>query len=125
MVLGKAALFGPLQRTTPAAQHSRRRRLVRPTEPTKASHRSAGLGQGLVRVYRWQKPQIGSHILLLRCVHCSGRRRKGLINFGQPLLYVEGFGMSTLDEITKEKQRLGEALARVDAQREKLSRDQK
>ena len=29
--------------------------------------------------------------------------------------------MSTLDEITKEKQRLGEALARVDAQREKLS----
>src|SRR5262245_40316004 len=28
--------------------------------------------------------------------------------------------MSTLDEITKEKQRLGEALARVDAQREKL-----
>jgi hypothetical protein len=29
--------------------------------------------------------------------------------------------MSILDEITKEKQRLGEALARVDAQREKLS----
>ena len=29
--------------------------------------------------------------------------------------------MSTLDEITKEKQRIGEALARVDAQREKLS----
>ena len=29
--------------------------------------------------------------------------------------------MSTLDEIAKEKQRLGEALARVDAQREKLS----
>ena len=29
--------------------------------------------------------------------------------------------MPTLDEITKEKQRLGEALARVDAQREKLS----
>ena len=28
--------------------------------------------------------------------------------------------MSTLDEITKEKQRVGEALARVDAQREKL-----
>ena len=28
--------------------------------------------------------------------------------------------MSTLDEITKEKQRLSEALARVDAQREKL-----
>src|SRR5262249_42583148 len=29
--------------------------------------------------------------------------------------------MSTLDQITKEKQRIGEALARVDAQREKLS----
>jgi hypothetical protein len=29
--------------------------------------------------------------------------------------------MSTLDEITTEKQRLGEALARVDAQREKLT----
>ena len=29
--------------------------------------------------------------------------------------------MSTLDEITKEKQRVGEALARVDAQREKLT----
>ena len=29
--------------------------------------------------------------------------------------------MSTLDEITKEKQRIGEALARVDAQRQKLT----
>jgi hypothetical protein len=29
--------------------------------------------------------------------------------------------MSTFDEITKEKQRLGEALARVDTQREKLT----
>jgi hypothetical protein len=29
--------------------------------------------------------------------------------------------MSALDEITKEKQRIGEALARVDAQREKLT----
>jgi hypothetical protein len=29
--------------------------------------------------------------------------------------------MATLDEITKEKQRLGEALARIDAQREKLA----
>jgi hypothetical protein len=29
--------------------------------------------------------------------------------------------MSTLDEITKEKQRVGEALARVDAQRERLT----
>src|SRR5215831_3012261 len=31
------------------------------------------------------------------------------------------FRMSTLDEITKEKQRISEVLARVDAQREKLS----
>ena len=30
------------------------------------------------------------------------------------------YRMSTLDEITKEKQRVGEALARVDAQREQL-----
>jgi len=44
----------------------------------------------LARVYRWQIPQIGSHILLLHCVHCSGRRREGLINSGQPLLYFEG-----------------------------------
>jgi hypothetical protein len=29
--------------------------------------------------------------------------------------------MATLDEITKEKERVGEALARVDAQREKLT----
>ena len=29
--------------------------------------------------------------------------------------------MATLDEITKEKQRVSEALARVDAQREKLT----
>ena len=29
--------------------------------------------------------------------------------------------MSTLDEITKEKQRIGQALAQVDAQREKLT----
>ena len=29
--------------------------------------------------------------------------------------------MSTLDEITKEKQRIGEALARVDGQRERLA----
>jgi len=32
-----------------------------------------------------------------------------------------GNEVSTLDEISKEKQRLGEALARVDAQREKLT----
>jgi hypothetical protein len=31
------------------------------------------------------------------------------------------YGISTLDEITKEKQRIGEALARVDMQREKLA----
>src|SRR5580700_3739921 len=31
------------------------------------------------------------------------------------------YGMSALDEITKEKQRISEALARVDMQREKLA----
>jgi hypothetical protein len=30
--------------------------------------------------------------------------------------------MSTLDEITKEKQRVGEALARIDAQRQRARR---
>src|SRR2546423_1889133 len=44
-----------------------------------------------------------------------------LIIPGQPLLCLEGIRMSTLDEITKEKQRVSEALARVDAQREKLT----
>ena len=33
---------------------------------------------------------MGSHILLLHCVHCSGKRREGLINSGQPLLHFEG-----------------------------------
>ena len=37
------------------------------------------------------------------------------------LFSVGGNEVSTLDEITKEKQRLGEALARVDAQRAKLT----
>jgi len=37
------------------------------------------------------------------------------------LFSVGGNEVSTLDEITKEKQRLGEALARVDAQRVKLT----
>src|SRR5215469_4210240 len=36
------------------------------------------------------------------------------------LCFISKVRMSTLDEITKEKQRLSEALARVDAQREKL-----
>jgi hypothetical protein len=35
--------------------------------------------------------------------------------------FRRGYTMATLDEIAKEKQRLSEALARVDAQREKLS----
>jgi hypothetical protein len=43
-----------------------------------------------------------------------------LINRGQPLLFSKA-QMSTLDEIVKEKQRVSEALARADAQREKLT----
>src|SRR5437879_4865992 len=42
-----------------------------------------------------------------------------LIDPDQPKL-CSGYRMSTLDEITKEKQRIAEALARVDAQREKV-----
>src|SRR3984893_8074760 len=44
-----------------------------------------------------------------------------LIDPGQPSTLSRRQRMSTLDEITKEKQLLGEALARVDAQREKLN----
>jgi hypothetical protein len=44
-----------------------------------------------------------------------------LIHPDQPLLCLNGKKMSRLDEITKEKQRIGEALARIDAQREKLT----
>src|SRR3954453_6947981 len=51
-----------------------------------------------------------------------------LIDPDQPLLCLNGKRMSTLDEITKEKQRIGEALARIgealariDAQRETLT----
>ena len=43
-----------------------------------------------------------------------------LIDPGQ-LLVSSRYTMSALDEITKEKQRLSEALARVDAQRDRLS----
>jgi hypothetical protein len=44
-----------------------------------------------------------------------------MTNPGQALLCLEGKRMATLDEIGKEKQRISEALARVDAQREKLA----
>lgn len=44
-----------------------------------------------------------------------------MINPGQSLLRREGIEMSILDEIPKEKQRVNEALARVDIQREKLT----
>ena len=40
---------------------------------------------------------------------------------GQPFGLYCRFRMSTFDEITKEKQRIGEALARVEVQREKLT----
>lgn len=42
------------------------------------------------------------------------------IDFGRSILFPKGKTLSTLDEITREKQRVSEALARVDAQREKL-----
>src|SRR5215831_5211256 len=44
---------------------------------------------------------------------------KRSIDCGQPIL-CRKVEMATLNEITKEKQRLGESLTRVDAQREKL-----
>ena len=44
-----------------------------------------------------------------------------MIDPDQPLLCLNGKRMSTLDEITKEKQRIAEALAHVNAQREKLT----
>src|SRR5499427_8378761 len=44
---------------------------------------------------------------------------KRLINRGQ-LFLSRRSGMAALDEITKEKQQVSEALARVDAHREKL-----
>ena len=62
-----------------------------------------------------------ARILLLHCVHRSDRTPKRLIDCGQPLLRSRRPRMSTLDEITKEKQRVSEALARVDAQRQKLT----
>src|SRR5262249_1169064 len=62
---------------------------------------------------------INAGILLLHSVHPGDRRRKDrsiVVN----LYSVFKVKMATLNEITKEKQRLGEALTRVDAQREKL-----
>ena len=60
-----------------------------------------------------------ARILLLHSVHHSDRRRKDWSIVVNPYS-VSKVKMATLDEITKEKQRLGEALTRVDAQREKL-----
>src|SRR5438067_927537 len=62
-----------------------------------------------------------SRILRLRDLQRSARGPNRLIIPGQALLRFEGIRMSTLEEITKEKQRVSEALARVDAQREKLT----
>jgi hypothetical protein len=54
------------------------------------------------------------------CIMCFAvLDAKGLINRGQPFLPRRS-GMATLDEITNEKQQVSDALARVDAQREKL-----
>jgi cell wall-associated NlpC family hydrolase len=44
-----------------------------------------------------------------------------LIDLDRSILCLKKAKMSTLDEITKEKQRIGEALARVDAQRDNLT----
>src|SRR5204863_9443149 len=59
--------------------------------------------------------------LPLHCVHRSDRRRVVLSMLINLYSVSAGKRMSTLDEITKEKQRIGEALARVEAQREKLT----
>ena len=60
---------------------------------------------------------INARILLLHSVHPSDRRRKDrsiVVN----LYSVLKVKMATLDEITKEKQRLGEALTRIAARRQ-------
>jgi hypothetical protein len=44
-----------------------------------------------------------------------------LIDSGKPLFSLSKVHMSIIDDLTKEKQRVGEALARIDAQREKLA----
>jgi hypothetical protein len=63
--------------------------------------------------------QIDPAILLLHRVHRSDRRRN-IDQFWSTYALSQRYRMSTLDEITKEKQRVGEALARVDAQCEQL-----
>src|SRR6516225_10193327 len=58
-------------------------------------------------------------ILLLRRVHGSDRRQK--IDNPVTSNLPRRCKMSTTDEIAKEKQRVGEALALIDRQREKLA----
>ena len=57
---------------------------------------------------------------LSRCAVCIVVVDAEEIDQSWSTLLSRRYRMSTLDEITKEKQRLGEALARVDTQREKL-----
>src|SRR5215472_4597584 len=86
----KIVLFGPLQHTAPAAQTvtepPRHRRLVGPTE--QAQNITAQ-----VWVKRWCEFTAGENqipqILLLHCVHCSGRRR----GFWSTSTVFEGFEM--------------------------------
>jgi hypothetical protein len=63
---------------------------------------------------------INACILLLHCVDRSDRRRNDRSILVNPYS-ISKARMSTLDEITTEKQRVSEALARLDAQREKLT----
>jgi hypothetical protein len=64
--------------------------------------------------------QVNPRILLLRLAHRSDRRKEST-SPGQLVLLSQRQVMSTLDEITQEKQRVSEALARIDAQRQKLA----
>src|SRR5215469_7617406 len=63
--------------------------------------------------------QINTRALLLQRVDRGGRGRRDWLILVKALL--SRARMATLDEIGKEKQRISEALTRVDAQREKLA----
>src|SRR5215469_13997280 len=69
----------------------------------------------VMRVYRWPKPrQIKSAIY--HCTVCIVVLDAEKIDHpDQPNTLSRRYRMATLDEIAKEKQRIGEALARVDA----------
>jgi hypothetical protein len=62
-----------------------------------------------------------ARILLLHALHSSDRGPRQTSTLVDLYSSLEGKTMATLDEITNEKQRVSEALARVDAQRERLA----